>query len=243
MRKDFLFLSILVGLALLTTAAQEPSGSLMIRSGLQGGDAQMESDFPYQYVPVREIPPGVADGLRRTALRLPKPPANISPDRPVNGRPLLEVKGEAGPLLLPSYLPEGFSYERAFVAQRPRDPRVKTKLPPVLIFSGPPGRHGTHLHISTASPPPKEMWPLRAELKEGAFKPISRGTITGYLIRGCWGATIDPSSGSINVGWMEDAGLDLVFMRDGQVVNVFGTPTSAFTEEELIKVAESLRPY
>jgi hypothetical protein len=87
------------------------------------------------------------------------------------------------------------------------------------------------------------MWPLRAELKEGAFKPISRGTITGYLIRGCWGATIDPSSGSINVGWMEDAGLDLVFMRDGQVVNVFGTPTSAFTEEELIKVAESLRPY
>lgn len=203
------------------------------------GESQT-AEFPFRYVPVREAPPGIVEGLTSAARRWQDEVR--SGERRGLGQPLSEVKDEAGSLLMPTYLPQGLSYDQAFVSQPhpPNDRRFKGEPPQELIFSK-QGERGTHfVSIISSSPPPS---PLPVKVKEGSFKPVSVDGNPGYVIRGGWGARVDASSGSVDVGWMEDAGLALVFIRDGELARVKGTPASAFTEEELIKVAESLELY
>lgn len=195
----------------------------------------MMNDFPYQYIPVREMPPALAETITRLALHKDQ-------ERPaVNLRPLSEARGRVGPLLVPSYLPEPFSYERAFVAAI-SDPRFKNPIPPALTFHGPAGEKDViHLRIAIHLLPPREMRPFPVELKEGAFHPVPLKWGLSYFIRGSWGAYINGSS--VNLGWQEDSGLALQFVRDDYLVEVIGMPTSAFSEAEFIKIAESLQPY
>lgn len=215
------------------------------RLGLQGGAAQMYSDLPFQLVTVSEMPASMAERYRQNASHLMEnpPPVNISPERPVSGRPLAEIENGVEPLLVPTHLPEGFSYARAFVSEGTLYPSDATRSLLTLTFigSGSPVRHV--LSIQLGDSPPRERWPVRVTVKEGFARLISTETVTGYFQRGMWGSIVDPLSDSIEVGWIEEAGLSLVFVRNDHRVVITSRPASAFTEEELLRVAESLQPY
>ncbi len=198
----------------------------------------MVSDFPYQYVPVAEMPRALAENINRQALRAQQ-------ERPVPSpvQPLSEARREGGPLLVPTHLPEPFSYDRAFVSQA-SDPRFNSTTPRRLTFYGPAGeKDEAQLIISIDQLPPSEMRPFPVELKEGTFKPVFLKSTLAYLVRGSWGANVDSRSGSVTMGWHENAGLSLHFVVNEQFVRLESIPPSAFTEEELIKVAESLESY
>jgi hypothetical protein len=220
---------------------KRPSVDSSAWSGLKGGEEEM-GDFPLlRLIPAQ--PPGFDEvpevdktlaAFSAKARNWPSPSHRARIGRP-SGWPLAEVKGSLGPLLVPSYLPEGFSHQRAYVNEpRPVDPRVKLlEAYPSLTFAGP---DDTHLIIQISSREPFVY------VKEGFFEPIAFGEGPAYLIRGVW-LTFYISGRLVEKGWNEDFTLRLMFIRDGRVVTVEGMPASAFTKEELIKVAESLQPY
>jgi len=208
---------------------------------IEGGNAEMQFEFPFEFVVVTEPPPGIVKMYQEEDSRIreeeqEKSPTKLSPDNPIEGGyPLTEVKGKVGPLLVPSYLPEGLSLESSRVYD------FGAMVPPCVVFYSSRGIHPKQLHVSIKTLAPKERWPLRVQVKPGSFKPISNGTITGYLIRGAW-VGIHNGSNPVEVVWA-DSPIRILFWKDGQFVEVMGTSAKDFTEEELIKVAESLKPY
>jgi hypothetical protein len=183
--------------------------------------------------PLVQVTPlvGKPEGFGRVTAKAANSDSDRSPTHrvPPKGKPLSEFQGRSD-ILVPTYLPSGFSYEHAAIRELP-DRGV------FLTFQAQDS--GAVLNIRML---PKGI-PAQLQVKEGSSKAVSIGNHQGYLLRGIWGQQQASDGSALKSGWIEDVALQLFFEHSGQVIALVAIPARFITEEELIKVAESLQPY
>lgn len=182
-----------------------------------------------QLNPVYE-PPGFDGVIERISSR--QPPTGGGPEH-ASGQPISEAQAREKDLWIPTHLPSGFSIEGAYVQPAPvhsGDQDSEWTSPRLVFDNG----DGTRLVIS-ANPTEPHTY-----VGEGSIKSVSIGEGTGYVIRGGWFFSVDRSGTVTEKGWDENIALELKFVRDDRVITIRSSPAAAISEEDLIRIAESL---
>jgi len=152
-------------------------------------------------------------------------------------KPLSALRGHPD-LLVPTYLPTGFSPDHAFVLepQRPHSPWV-------LHFRALPRAHGTlPSGFLTIFLFPKGTPLTPYQTQAGAVEEVSIRQHPGYFLRSAWTRVYDRGGSLRKEGWDENF-VQLLLEWEGRRILLVGTPAQIFTKEELIKIAESLQPW
>ena len=133
-----------------------------------------------------------------------------------------------GKLLVPGYLPVGYQQMRISVhlGGRVAD----------LIYSG-PGQGRLAITIGGS------LQPQGLNVKRGYSAPVGIGAADGVLIRGGWVMYVHSSGERSDMSWDPNVALTLIYETDGQLIELSAEPVGKLTEDELIKIAESLQPY
>ena len=152
---------------------------------------------------------------------------------------LNEVPTEIQPPLLLSdeALPEGLSLAQAKV--HVKQPLESPKNPPNTLVAF-HSDEDKHLTLETSPPPPAEQRPVPLAVEQGRIRPSDR--VNGHFIRGEW-LSEKTEDGEVDLAWKDEFALKLMAFEHGCVIRLKGHPASAFSEEELLKIAESLGPY
>lgn len=183
----------------------------------QQGDLEIQLRFVDQH----PFPPLSLEDLKRMT------PSGTLPPKP---QPLAAVEGQI-PLLVPTYLPAGFSYDQAYVHTplRVKEGVLTSEGAPTLIL------HGPGYTRLTIQPLGRKV---NLPVKQGFVRRLSDPV--GYLIRGTWWTEYDQKGNVVSRTWSSEAVLSAIFFKDDQVVKVSIFPASALPDEELLKVARSL---
>jgi predicted transglutaminase-like cysteine proteinase len=134
-----------------------------------------------------------------------------------------EVKQRLGKLWLPSYLPAGYKLSSSWLL---RDGSVD------FVYQKSLSSDLEILEYSSGG----EM-----EFPEDTVSEVMVNGDLAYLVRGGW--TMQGTLPNRTLTWNNNQALTLYFNLDGWIITVRGFWADSWTEEELIKIAESLTPY
>ncbi len=87
--------------------------------------------------------------------------------------------------------------------------------------------------------------PGGVEVKSGQSERIAvAGADRAYIVRGAWVTGFNSSGEVIRpTHWDVDIVIYLLFMEQGELIIISGEPGSSWSASELVRIAESLRPY
>ena len=149
---------------------------------------------------------------------------------------LQEAKARKASLRVPGYVPEGYSLSRVTV----HDSASIVNGPVVdLTYFGPAGER---LRISQGG----AVKPGGIDVKTGSYEAVTfaGGLLSGYFVNGSWVIGVQPPGHGGTFQWLTDFSLLLIYEDDGELIRMSTGPTAEkpLSREDLIKVAESLRP-
>lgn len=156
-------------------------------------------------------------------IRLPVPFKESDSKIMSETRESLDLSGTRdlmGKLWIPTYLPEGYQLCNIKAIKGHSLNIIFEKLSPK-----------SNLQIMES---PK---PANLHIMPGKYQSVYVRGQTGYLVKGTW------VKGSSGTSWQDSISLWLMFNIEDWIVMLNGTPAKAWSEEELIKIAESMKEY
>ena len=138
--------------------------------------------------------------------------------------PLKQMKDQLGVVLVPNYLPQGFTLDESYVHMG-RSARISyTSENTVLLFI-------------------QNTVPAHLNVKTGSVSRVQIGTGQGELVRGGWAQTFKDGASSA-VEWDANSIATLLFEKDGCWMFLMAMgDQDVLPDAELIRIAESLAPY
>ena len=138
---------------------------------------------------------------------------------------LSEIKALMGKLWIPTYLPFGIELIQTD-ATKGHDLHI--------CFTNSAFDHS--YFIISESPKSANM-----HIPMDTYKTVTVRNKSGLIILGNWG--LQQNNGAKETRWIPSVSTTLLFEIDGWTIMMTGTPAKAWSEEELIKIAESMREY
>lgn len=154
--------------------------------------------------------------------------AGPGPSRHRRTATLKEMNSQLDGIKVPAHLPEGFSLHESTISGQHMAEHT---------YFNPENR----LRITVT----EHLGPMSREIMRGHFRRVSVSGIPGYLITGSWVSVIKDGVASPRY-WDPDAGRVLLFHmgeRTYRVAVATDPVKKGFTDEDLLRVAESLVPH
>lgn len=134
---------------------------------------------------------------------------------------LREIRDSMGSLWIPTYLPNDYELKNTDAIK------------------------GHALHLCFEKQSPKSILiimespkPANLHILPNTYKPVTIRGQRGFIVFGGWG-----KASSSRVQWKTSFCLWLIFEINEWIVSLAGVPAKAWSEQELVKVAESIREY
>lgn len=211
-------------LALTVTAAATMTG--MLANGIQEGNVEAQSSLKVIAV----------DPAEERWARVPTSPSQKELREVLTQREksLAEIKDTLGMVLVPTDVLGGFSLSSSELSNG----RTESTLHYV-------SEHDKRMSLDVF----QTAKLVRLEVPAGQYREVAVGQHEGYLIDGIWSALVPPSAKTgdqVPMAWDPERVKTLYVTRDGWTVVLlcrYVDNDSVLSDDELIRIAESLQPY
>jgi hypothetical protein len=138
---------------------------------------------------------------------------------------LVGVRETMGKLWLPTYIPPGYELKNT---------NVKKERAVYLFFD--------NLSLKSNLTILETPNLVKLNIPPEKHRPVNVHGQTGILVLGMWMQSITATSNE-PANWSDEVCLELFYEIEGWVIRLLGTPAKAWSEQELIKIAESMTQY